>query len=348
MIGYSDSNKDGGILASQWSLYYAQHQLTETGKKHGIAIKFFHGKGGSISRGAGPTQWFLRSLPKGTINGKLRLTEQGETIERKYANKVNAAYNIELLTAGVLLNSLNKTDYDQKEEKELFNFMASDSLKYYQRFTNHPSFISFFEQSTPIDAIETSKIGSRPARRTNQRTLSDLRAIPWVFSWSQSRMNITSWYGVGSTLQKLKKYYPEKYALLKKLIPTDPFVRYVLTSVDSGLTSTDEAIIQVYASLVKDEKVKDTMLSILLCELELTRTLLDELLGRPFIVRRKNHYYSTRLRASALERMHKVQVQTLENWREFKDESNSLLISENNFILLKSINAIACALGSTG
>jgi phosphoenolpyruvate carboxylase len=348
MIGYSDSNKDGGILSSQWHLYEAQYKLAEIGRKHGVDIRFFHGKGGSISRGAGPIHWFLRSLPPASLSGKLRLTEQGETIERKYANKVNAAYNIELLTSGTLRNTLINTHESIPELFGLMGFMASESFNTYTALTRHPSFIRFFEKATPIDVIETSKIGSRPSRRTNQRTLSDLRAIPWVFSWTQSRVNITSWYGVGSTLKLIKEQQPQKYTLLKQLLVSHPLVRYILTNVDSGLAATDPEIIELYASLIDDEQTKNDILPLILTEYHLTKNLLDELLVQPFEERRKNHYYSTRLRAVALEPMHRMQVNALHNWRSEKELPDQLIADQQNIILLKTMNAIANALGSTG
>jgi phosphoenolpyruvate carboxylase len=348
MVGYSDSNKDGGILSSLWHLYEAQHELAQIGRKHGVDVRFFHGKGGSISRGAGPIHWFLRSLPPDSLSGKLRLTEQGETIERKYANKVNAAYNLELLTSGTLRNTLLNTHKYNPELFDLIGFMAHESFTTYNALTRHPSFIRFFEQATPIDVIETSKIGSRPSRRTNQRTLTDLRAIPWVFSWTQSRINITSWYGVGSTLKLLKEHHPEKYDLLKQLLVSDPFVRYILTNVDSGLAATDPEVIELYASLVNEEQTKTDILPLILNEFNLTRNLLAELLEKPFEQRRKNHYHSTRLRAVALDLMHQMQVNVLRDWRNEKDSEDPVLANQQNIILLKTINAVANALGSTG
>lgn len=348
MIGYSDSNKDGGILSSLWHLYEAQYELAKVGQKHGVDIRFFHGKGGSISRGAGPTHWFLKSLPSNSLYGKLRLTEQGETIERKYANKVNAGYNMELLTSGTLRNTILNTHKYNSELFDLIGFMAHQSFNAYNTLTRHPNFIRFFEQATPIDVIETSKIGSRPSRRTNQRTLSDLRAIPWVFSWSQSRMNITNWYGVGSTLKLLKEEHQEKYELLRQLLVSDPFVRYILTNVDSGLAATDPEIIRKYALLVEDDEVRNDILSLILDEYFLTKDLLSELLVRPFEERRVNHYYSTRLRAVALDLMHQVQVNALKKWRERKESSDHKATDQENIVLLKTVNAVANALGSTG
>jgi phosphoenolpyruvate carboxylase len=348
MIGYSDSNKDGGILSSLWHLYEAQYELAKIGAKHGVDIRFFHGKGGSISRGAGPIHWFLKSLPADSLCGKLRMTEQGETIERKYANKVNAAFNLELLTSGTLRNTVLNTSGVNSELFELIGFIAHESFATYKMLTRHPSFIRFFEQATPIDVIETSKIGSRPTRRTNQRTLNDLRAIPWVFSWTQSRMNITSWFGVGSTIKLLKENHPEKYQLLKQLLKSDPFVRYILTNVDSGLAATDPDIIRKYASLVEEDEIRNDILPMILDEYFLTKELLAEMLQRPFEERRVNHYYSTRLRAVALDLMHRVQIDVLKRWRGQKETGITEVSNQQNILLLKTINAVANALGSTG
>jgi phosphoenolpyruvate carboxylase len=351
MVGYSDSNKDGGIMASAWQLYYAQFRLAQIGKKHGVNIRFFHGKGGTISRGAGPTHWFLKALPEGSLNGYIRVTEQGETIERKYANNLNAAYNLELLVAGTtyqtVLNKIRKPEIREVYEK-LFNFLAEESYKKFRSFTEHPLFIEYYDQATPIDAIESSKIGSRPARRTGKRTLADLRAIPWVFSWTQSRTQISGWYGVGSTIKKLQDLHPERYEVLKSMVKTDTFVRYVLTNIDTNLAATDEEIITLYSELVKNKEAKTTIQTLLLSELALTRKMMLELLGRPISVRRKSHHFSTQLRAKALHPLHKQQVKLLEKWRDAKQHGHNKEADDLLYSLLSSINAIANAMGTTG
>ncbi|MDX2431343.1 MAG: phosphoenolpyruvate carboxylase [Bacteroides sp.] len=351
MIGYSDSNKDGGILASTWYLHDAQIKLVEVGKKHGVDVRFFHGKGGTISRGAGPTHWFLKSLPDSSQNGLIRVTEQGETIERKYANKGNAAYNLELLLAGTtqraVMTKNNPQEIDPMQES-LFSYMAEESYRAFKALTGHPSFIRFYEQATPIDVIESSKIGSRPSRRRGKRTLEDLRAIPWVFSWTQSRMHISSWYGVGSTLEKMKEEHPEMYAHLKEQAKDEDFVRYVLTNVDTSLAATDEDVMRMYASLVEDERVREDILSMLLNELALTRLMMLDLLESPIAKRRLSHYYSTQLRAEALLPLHKEQVLLLASWRDLLKKGKSKeadLVLQN---LLRSVNAIANAMGTTG
>ncbi len=350
MVGYSDSNKDGGILASQWYLYEAQSKMIEIGERHHVKIYFFHGKGGSISRGAGPTHWFLRALPPGSLNGDIRITEQGETIERKYANKVNAVYNLELLTSGTLNASMHQPDEGTKIHKlspEL-NYLASKSMTVYKELTQKPGFINFYEKATPIDAIEQSKIGSRPSRRTGKRTLADLRAIPWVFSWSQCRFNITSWYGVGTTLKTMLENDADKFEHLKKAAQSDPFIRYILTNVDSSLASSDENIFKKYALLASEIDQNNEFLSQLLDELSLTRKMIDDILDVPLSTRRENHYYSTLLRAEAMEPLHAYQVNLLQNWRDLAAKGDSGEADKLLFELLRSISAIAGAIGFTG
>ncbi len=350
MIGYSDSNKDGGILASQWYLYEAQSKMAAVGKKHGVQICFFHGKGGSISRGAGPTHWFLRALPPGSLEDEIRLTEQGESIERKYANKVNAVYNLELLTAGTLAASMfrNRNENTIHEFSPELNYLACKSMIVYKELIQRPGFIDFYEKATPIDAIEQSRIGSRPSRRTGRRSLADLRAIPWVFSWSQCRFNITSWYGVGTTLEAMLKNDPDKFGRFKQAAKSDPFIRYVLTNVDSSLASSDENIFKKYAELASDVPQYGEFLSQMLDELFRTRQMIDSVLDLPISQRRENHYYSTLLRAEAMEPLHEYQVKILKEWRMCSGQGRAAEADKILFGLLRSINAIAGAIGFTG
>jgi len=350
MIGYSDSNKDGGILASQWFLYETQEKLHEIGEEMGVKIKFFHGKGGSISRGAGPTHWFLKALPHSSIAGNIRLTEQGETIAQKYANKINASYNMELLVAGTAGTSILH-QYTKREKHplaKLIRALAEDSRKFYWKLISHPDFIHFYAEATPIDAIESSKIGSRPARRTGKRTIEDLRAIPWVFSWSQSRFNVTSWYGIGYTLEKLQKDKPKEFDKFKKAVKYDSLIRYVLTNVDTSLAATDEEIMTEYASLVKDEKIKTSIFKQIKTELSRTRQMLDVVLEVPFEKRRKNHHFSNILRASAMKSLHLNQVYLLRKWRGEKEAGDMQAADKTLLNLLLTVNAIASAMRSTG
>lgn len=351
MIGYSDSNKDGGILASVWNLYKAQEKLSEIGKNLGVRVRFFHGKGGSISRGAGPTHWFLRTLPHNSMQGDLRLTEQGETIAQKYANKMNATLNIEQMTSGTAAETILDKFNPKKTYKidESLAYLADVSRDFYHQLINNPNFIIFFSEATPIDAIESSRIGSRPSRRTGTRTLKDLRAIPWVFSWSQSRYNITSWYGVGSTLEKFKNEHPDKFIQLKEASKSDPLVRYTFTNIETSLAATDESIMEQYASLCENMEAKNEILGMILGELAKTRKMIEELFDNPFNERRANHLLSNQLRSKAMEQLHKNQIYRIKKWRKVKalgaesTDSEKILLS-----ILISINAIASAMRNTG
>ncbi|MFT6856432.1 MAG: phosphoenolpyruvate carboxylase [Cyclobacteriaceae bacterium] len=349
MVGYSDSNKDGGIMASQWHLYKAQSSLYETGKMFDVKIRFFHGKGGSISRGAGPTHYFINALPHSSVGGDLRLTEQGETIAQKYANKVNAEYNLELLTATTSANYIlgEFTERKPHPQAAILEKLAVKSKSHYENLIREEGFIQYFREATPIDAIESSKIGSRPAKRTGANTLEDLRAIPWVFSWSQSRCNMTSWYGIGTAISHLKENDPISYAEFKKSVAYDPFIRYVLTNVDTSLAATDESIIKNYASLVTDNTVKEKFLGMFLDELQLTREVMMDLLEIGIEERRKNHYYSNNLRASLMTFMHNNQVNLLRAWRIAK-KANSKEANKLQTQLMLTINGIASAMRNTG
>ncbi|QNL20400.1 phosphoenolpyruvate carboxylase [Hyphobacterium sp. CCMP332] len=349
MVGYSDSNKDGGIMASQWNLYKAQYKLSELGEKLNVRIRFFHGKGGSISRGAGPTHYFIKAMAHGSPNGDLRLTEQGETIAQKYANNINAAYNLELLTANTLSKSLrdNRTKRTFHPLSETLEWLANRSKSHYEKMMKLNGFIDFFRQATPIDAIEVSKIGSRPAKRTGMNTLDDLRAIPWVFSWSQSRVHMTSWYGLGSALSDLEKEQPEAYESMRKALKNDQFVRYVFTNIDTSLAATDENIFRLYLNLVNDEKLKNKFGNRFLDELKRMRGHMEELLDKPIQERRVNHYYSNMLRASLMEPLHKKQVSILKEWRNAKEKDKKK--ADNLQVeLLLTINALSGAMRNTG
>ena len=209
MLGYSDSNKDGGILSSRWNIYKAEKRLTEIGNKHNIKLCYFHGIGGTISRGGGQYNRFLESMPSKSVSGNVKLTIQGETISQQLANPLNATYNLEMLLSGTARQVMRgKTIQNGSDFPfEVLERLAKWSTDYFQALIKHPDFITFYSEATPIDVLEHTKIGSRPARRTGQRSLSDLRAIPWVFSWNQSRFNITGWFGIGFALKKLNEEY---------------------------------------------------------------------------------------------------------------------------------------------
>ncbi|MBV9658295.1 MAG: phosphoenolpyruvate carboxylase [Verrucomicrobia bacterium] len=356
MLGYSDSNKESGILASQWALHQAQSALCEVGRTAAggpVRIRFFHGRGGTISRGAGPTHRFLDALPRGSIGGDLRLTEQGETIAQKYANGATAAFNLEALLAGVAGASLTQFSPEQKAENaglaNVVEALVASSRRAYEGLLGAPDFMTFYRGATPIDVLEQSSIGSRPSRRTGSRKLSDLRAIPWVFSWNQARFYLPGWYGVGTALAELKTHAPEDFAALGRALDGGwPFLRYVLMNVELNLTSADLDIMTRYAALVSDDAVRTRFFDAIAGEFERSRSQLDALFGKPLQQRRPRAAKTLALRADALRVLHGEQITLLRQWRDAHDAGDDAKEQALLPALLLSINAIASGLRTTG
>jgi phosphoenolpyruvate carboxylase len=346
MLGYSDSNKDTGILASQWVLQNAQRNLVEVARNHGIKPVFFHGRGGTVGRGSGPTHRFLEALPEGALDGGLRTTEQGEVIAQKYNTPATATANLEWLIAGTLGARMLATKHplDQKICAAM-DQLSSISQVNYRALIQAPGFIQFYREATPIDAIEQSRIGSRPSRRTGKTTFSldDLRAIPWVFSWNQSRYYLPGWYGVGSALEALEKDSPDGYATIKDNLQQTPFLRYVIYNVESSLTSSDEHWMRTYADLVQDQEVRESILNRILNERMLTQKHLDQLFKRPLAERRPRFYKTLAEREVPLAALHSKQIELLKATRSNPDENPN---STNQ--LLRVVNAIASGLRTTG
>jgi phosphoenolpyruvate carboxylase len=350
MIGYSDSNKDAGILASQWALHLEQHRMACVAARHGVDLNFFHGRGGTISRGAGPTDRFLEALPRGTLQGALRLTEQGETIAQKYANLITGSYHMEMLTAGVAgatYRHARASDTDPSDEP-VMERLADVSRRAYLDLVGADGFFEFFNDVTPIDVLMASGIGSRPPRRSGLSSLHDLRAIPWVFSWSQARFFLPGWYGVGSALKDLATQAPGDFAELGQRLPRWPFANYLLTNVESMLASADPQIMSLYASLVKDAALRDTLFQKVLAEWTRSRDMIEKLFGSAIAVRRPRLVKSMQRRLQPLEALHKRQVYLLNQWRsDHRPTADSLeqpLFKE----LLLTVNAIAGGLRTTG
>lgn len=348
MVGYSDSTKDGGILAGQWHLYHAQEALTEVGRQASVVIRFFHGRGGTISRGAGPTYRFFDALPPGSVHGAIRMTEQGETIAQKYGNLSQAAYNLELLMASAAEVSFLKEQPAALEPDvaSVMERLAVLSREAYEALIRDPGFMTFYSQATPIDAIEENRIGSRPSRRTGLRTLADLRAIPWVFSWSQSRFHLPGWFGVGTALETLKRTDPGVFETLRTRGMQWPFLAYVLTNVETSVNTADLQVMRQYAALVADAAVRERLMGVMEAEYERCRRLLQELFETPFAERRPLLHRSFELRAEPLRFLHRLQIELLREWRAFdrKGPAEDAALRR----VMMSLNAIASGLRSTG
>jgi phosphoenolpyruvate carboxylase len=352
MLGYSDSNKDCGILAAQFALQRAQTALTRVGREQGVELCFFHGRGGTISRGAGPTHWFMAALPHGAMSGGFRMTEQGETIAQKYANLANATYNLELLLAGAAVTTARHRHLPPVEDScEAFMArLGASSQAAYQDFLKADGFIEFYRQATPIDALENSRIGSRPARRTGKKgfSINDLRAIPWVFSWTQARFYLPGWFGVGSALESLKNDDPAGFAKLKAALPQSTFLSYVLTNVETNLASANLELMHDYAGLVEDPQLRERFLVRIVAEFGRTRSLLAELFEGEMHVRRPRMAKTLYIREAPLRVLHQQQIGLLHEWRGHLAAGRASAADALLPKLLLSINAIASGLRTTG
>ncbi|MCB2154665.1 phosphoenolpyruvate carboxylase [bacterium] len=350
MVGYSDSNKDGGLLASQWALNCAQTELTEVARRHGMKLRFFHGRGGTPSRGSGPTYRFLEALPTGTLSGEFRVTEQGETIAQKYANAGTASYNIELWLAGVTDTTLKHRRGGETDAEllEVIERLALYSKTAYQDLLTSDGFLEYWSQVTPIDALERSSIGSRPARRTGKRQFSDLRAIPWVFSWNQARHYLPGWFGLGTALDRLERDDPASFELLRDRGRKMPFLRNVLKNAETSLASVDPELMAEYASLVEDETIRERFLSRIQAELALTDAKIDHLFERSREERRPRMLKTIRMRDAGLDRLHRHQIRMLRAWRALRAKGQETQADAVLSHLLLTVNAIASGLRTTG
>ena len=352
MLGYSDSNKDCGILAAQVALQRAQSALTKVGLEKGVALCFFHGRGGTISRGAGPTHWFMAALPHGAMSGGFRMTEQGETIAQKYANLANATYNLELLLAGAAINTARHKHLPETPDpaEAFLDSLSDSSQKAYQALLKSDGFIEFYRQATPIDALENARIGSRPPRRTGKKShsISDLRAIPWVFSWTQARYYLPGWFGVGSALSKLQKNAPADFSALKQALEKSTFLSYVLTNVETNLASANLDLMRDYAALVTDPEIRTRFTEIITAEFDLTKNLLAELFDGSMADRRPRMAKTLGIREAPLKVLHHQQIALLREWRDLIEKDNQTAADALLPKLLLSINAIASGLRTTG
>ena len=347
MIGYSDSNKDAGIIASQWALQRGQARIAAVGEAAGIPIQFFHGRGGTISRGAGPTHRFLEALPAGSLRGAIRITEQGETIAQKYGNPGTARYHLELLMSGVTAATWRHRRSEPLDPAliPLMEKLSSESRREYRSLLESEGFLAFHRQATPLDALENTRIGSRPSRRTGSATLADLRAIPWVFSWTQARYYLTGWFGAGTALSALA---PAEIERLREHQRSVPFLRYLLTNIESSHASSDLEVMREYAGLVEDPLLRERIWSRIESEWRRTQEVLQQLRGVEFIQNRPRLGRTLALRAAPLQLLHRQQIQLLRQWRQRSHVGDAAGADALLPELLLTINAIASGLRTTG
>ena len=288
MLGYSDSSKDGGILTSSWELYQAQRRLATLGQKYGIGITIFHGRGGAIGRGGGPIYEAILGQPPGTVNGRLRITEQGEMLSFKYGLHEIAIRNMELVVTGVIQSSIPDQEIIETQvhpqptpewEATMDHLSANAYARYHKLIYEDPTFLNFFEQATPILELGWLNIGSRPSRRTVGRAITELRAIPWVFSWMQSRYVLPSWYGVGGSLAEYIGEDPARLGQLQKMYHQWPFLRAFVDNLQMTLSKADLHIAQNYATLVDDEALRERISREIQQEYQRTRDMVIKIVG---------------------------------------------------------------------
>ena len=349
MIGYSDSNKDGGFLTSNWELTKAQSLLTKISDDSGIAIAFFHGRGGSVSRGGGPTGRAIAAQPPRSIRGRFRVTEQGEVVSYKYANRGTAGYQMELLTASVFEHALAK-DSEQPakaEFDEVLEALSGTARAAYSALTTHPELFNYFQAASPLDEITMLNMGSRPARRFGARSLSDLRAIPWVFAWQQNRHVITGWYGVGSGIAAILDVRREAgLALMRRLFNESRVFRLIVDEVEKTLCLVDLDIAREYSRLFPDETARDAIYSMIEKEFLLTKQMVLRLSGQAALADRFPIYQSRLAsRLPMIDQISREQVELLRRYRESSSDNEKEAFKAN---LLFSINCIAGGLGTTG
>lgn len=351
MIGYSDSNKDGGFFSSNWELAKAQVRLTQLGKELGVPITFFHGRGGSVSRGGIATGRAIAAQPAGSICGRFRVTEQGEVVSFKYANKGTAAYHIEVLAASVLEHSL-KSDREQAlranpEFDEAMEALSATTQVTYSLLARHPDLPVYFQAASPLEEISLLNIGSRPTRRFGAKSLADLRAIPWVFAWSQNRHIVPGWYGVGGGLSAfLQVRGAAGLTLLKRMFDESRLFRLIIDEVEKTLAQVDLTIAREYAGLVEDKRVREEILRLIEAEYRLTREMVLKVSGGKEIVERFAKYRRRlSLRLPMLNQVNHEQVDLL---RRYRVEPEGEAKDHYRDALLQSINCIAAGFGATG
>jgi phosphoenolpyruvate carboxylase len=346
MIGYSDSNKDVGYLASAWAAYTAQVRLAEVLARHGVSWCFFHGRGGAVGRGGGPTNGAILSLPPGTVRGRLKMTEQGEVLTAKYAVPEIAHRELELAASATLATGRSRPHHESERFARLLAEMAEDSAAVYRAIVHdNPDFVTFFETVTPVHEISRLRLGSRPARRTSARGIDDLRAIPWVFSWTQSRIVLPAWLGLGTALCHARTRHGLE--LLRRMAAEWPFFTSVLSNAEMGCAKADLGIARRYVELWDDVDARERIWAPLQDELERT---IEELVliggGERLLDTEPVLQASIDRRNPFVDPLSFVQVELMRRLRREPDTGDAR--DQLGRVSLLTINGIASGLRNTG
>lgn len=351
MIGYSDSNKDGGYFTANWELNKAQAKLTGVGQDCGVPIVFFHGRGGSVSRGGAPTGHAIAAQPAGSIHGQMRLTEQGEVVSSKYANEGTAQYQMELLTASVFEHTIKSMDENELQPQPELNeaMEAISSLAYacYRNLAETEGLVDYYNAASPVEELAKMNIGSRPARRFGAKTLGDLRAIPWVFAWTQNRTLVPGWYGVGTALESFIKVRGEDgKRIISRLYDESRLFRLIVDEVEKTLTLADMKVAEEYAGLVEDTEIKDRVFSMITAEYHRTIRMILDITGEKELAARFRRFSRKLKRRNAI--LHQAGLEQVKLVRRFRENSDKDGRLEDLIPLLLSINCVSAGLGWTG
>ncbi|MFS0299717.1 phosphoenolpyruvate carboxylase [Corynebacterium striatum] len=350
MLGYSDSNKDGGYLQANWALYDAELSLVELCTQHGIELRLAHGRGGAVGRGGGPTYDAILAQPKGAVSGSVRITEQGEVISAKYGAPETARRHLEAFVSGALEASLLDTEpiADTERAYAIMRELAALSGERYDDLIGDPGFIEYFTQSTPLHEIGDLNLGSRPAARNQTTAISDLRAIPWVLSWSQSRTNIPGWFGVGSAVTQWVEQAPAseqaaRWEELRELYRTWPFFRSVLSNMAQVMAKAELSLARLYADLVDDKAVADRIYGLIADEFALTREVYLHITGNADLTaENQRQARSLKRRYPYLLPLNAVQLELLRRYRAGDDQ---FLVSKT---IQVTMNGLVTALRNAG
>src|SRR5579871_2993224 len=371
MLGYSDSNKDGGMITSTWEIWKAHRALHTVARECGVTLRLFHGRGGTVGRGGGPTHRAIFAQPMESFTGELRITEQGEVLNWKYSDVVLAERNLELMIAASL-DAIGRPDaviqHKQINSREsaldhiphltgeilpaweaAMDQLSETSFAFYKKhIVDNPDTFTYFEQATPVAELEHARLGSRPAKRSGKKSMADLRAIPWVFGWMQSRQLVPAWFGVGHALDAFARQTPDGLAQLQTMTRDFPLFVDIIRNVEMALAKSDFGIARLYASLVEDEALRNRVFTTLEAEFNLTRRMLLEITGQKTLLQTNPVLErSIRLRNPYVDPMSLIQVELIRRKRaaiaEGKPDSPEL-----NRAISATINGISAGLRNTG
>ena len=349
MLGYSDSNKDGGFFPANWELYQAQRRLQASARRHGVRLQLFHGRGGTIGRGGGPLHQAIVAQPHGTIHGRIKITEQGEVIAAKYANPLMARRNLELVLSAVLEATLlsQAPPARQREWEAMVDGLSRAAWSCYRRtIYEDPEFVAYFEQATPIDAITEFRIGSRPARRTSSRGIADLRAIPWVFSWVQSRHLLPSWFAFGSAVEAFTRSRPDGLVRLREMYAGFPWFHVMIEFMQMSLGMSDLRIARYYAGLVRPPALGRRLFAAIEAEFQLTRKAVLAITGQAELLERNEVLHNAiRLRNPYVDPISLLQVRFLRQRRQASGARERRALDRP---LALTINGVAAGMRHTG